>query len=358
MPQAAQILIASLEAAWPFARWSSHPVLIAVSGGPDSVALLHAMHTVAAERPCQLRVGHVHHGLRANADDDARFVKTLAQNLGRPFHLQEISVQHETGRRGESLEGLARKARYDALQSMARQTGSRTIVTAHTQNDQVETILFRVLRGTGIAGLSGIPSFRELAPGLTLARPLLDVTRDQILAYLQANRLDSCHDESNDNLEITRNLIRNSILPQLRDHFPWPIDVSLLNLRDSAAEYEGLVQQAAAAAASETVLARVPGIVKISPVAFARLPGIVRRALLRRLWREQGWPEQQMNRAAWHDLEWALLQLAESTSQVVDARQHGAIASQEARRSYPGGIHVSRCDDEIELAANRPTAPS
>ena len=350
MPAPASPLLDALQSVWPVDRWAAQPVLIAVSGGPDSVALLHAMHSLALDRPCQLIVGHVHHGLRDSADRDAQIVESMAAQFGLPFRLRQLQLNTHPTWQGEGLEGQARQSRYAALHSIAREVGARTIATGHTQDDQVETILFRLLRGTGIAGLRGIPVFREFVPGLTLARPLLQVRRVEILDYLQQHGLTWTHDESNDDVNIARNQIRQIVLPALRDAFPWPIDKSLLKLSESASEYDRFVEETAAAAVDTVIETQEPSSVRMSRPAFLRLPHVVRRALLRQIWRQQAWPEQQMNRAAWHELELSLESLADSTH--VGLKRGEAASDPEGpplRRQFPGGIHVRRSGDTLEL---------
>jgi tRNA(Ile)-lysidine synthase len=156
-------------------------VLVAVSGGPDSVALLHVLTALAAEHALTLAVCHVHHGLRPEADRDAAFVGALAARLGCPATVERVQVPRRPDR---SPEALARAARYAALGRAARALGATRIALGHTADDQAETVLMRLLQGAGPRGLGGIPVRRG-----RLIRPLLDSDRAAVLAHLAAHDL-------------------------------------------------------------------------------------------------------------------------------------------------------------------------
>jgi tRNA(Ile)-lysidine synthase len=192
---------------------SGDHVVVAVSGGPDSVALLHALTGLRADYGLALTVGHVHHGLRADADRDAALVTDLAARLGWPATVERVAV---AGRPGRSPETAARAARYAALDRIARRAGATRIALAHTADDQAETVLMRLLQGAGPRGLAGIPVRRG-----RLVRPLLEVDRAAVLAYLADTGLDWVEDETNRDPKLLRNRIRHETLPLLAAH-GWP----------------------------------------------------------------------------------------------------------------------------------------
>ena len=171
--------IASFEAkllvAWPSESWKDVTLLVAVSGGADSVALLRGLLRVQASGAGGITAAHLHHGLRgAEADADQQFVVDLCQRLGIACRVgSACGATLAAGRDG--LEAAARQARYEFLRSAAEEAGTRYVVTAHTADDQAETILHRILRGTGVAGLEGIARTRSLGPAATVLRPLLEV---------------------------------------------------------------------------------------------------------------------------------------------------------------------------------------
>lgn len=200
-------------------------IVAAVSGGADSICLAHALKEVCPPRSAQLFVVHVNHQLRGeNSEEDARFVCRWAAEAGLPRALIRIEVPRLGG---ESAQNSARKARYLALAQACRRFGANKLVTAHHADDQVETFLLNLLRGSGSRGLQGIPQERSF-DGILLLRPLLDVTRREVEDYCRKNGLHWRTDASNNSLNYQRNRIRHHLLPLLREYNP-RIDAVLLN---------------------------------------------------------------------------------------------------------------------------------
>lgn len=193
-------------------------VLVAVSGGPDSLALLVVLHTLAAERQISLHVYTLDHGLRGDESAaDAAFVTRIAADLGLPCTAERVDVAAEGFQRGLSLQAAARAVRYERLAATAAAVGAQRIATGHNQEDQAETVLLRLLRGAGIRGLAGIPAVRDG----TYIRPLLGISRVEIEAFLGERGLRPRRDPSNDKPVYLRNRIRLGLLPQLqRDYNP------------------------------------------------------------------------------------------------------------------------------------------
>ncbi len=186
---------------------SGERVLVGVSGGPDSVALLHALWRTAARG--NLRVLHVHHGLRgAEADRDAVFVERMAVRLG-------VGVTVKRLRRANLTEGEARELRYRAFREVADAEECSVVATGHTAADQGEAVRMWLLRGTGTRGLAGIPASRGLGDGIRVVRPLLRVGRDEVMRYLTRWHLASRLDRTNRETRFLRNRIRLNILPFL-----------------------------------------------------------------------------------------------------------------------------------------------
>ena len=183
-------------------------VLIAVSGGADSVALLDVLRDLRPALGLALACAHVHHGLRAEADADADFVQRLCEKLEVPFHLERVAVRREPP--WEGLEAEARRARYAALEARAVALGARRIATGHTADDQAETVLMRLLEGAGPRGLAGI----ALARGVFI-RPLLETRREEILAHLASRGLGWVEDATNRDPRFLRNRMRHDVLPFL-----------------------------------------------------------------------------------------------------------------------------------------------
>lgn len=208
-----QAFLASL-AAFPLTLRNDEPVLVAFSGGPDSTALVLALALLAPELKLAPLAFHVNHGLRAEESQrDESFCHSLAERLGLTF--RSCALQAE-----DKSEAGLRKARYDKIENLAAEHEIRICLTGHTLDDQVETMLFRLFRGTGPAGLLGIPASRRLNAGLIILRPLLGFAREDCLSFLARAGVEPCHDSTNNNDEYTRNFIRNQVLPLLATRFP------------------------------------------------------------------------------------------------------------------------------------------
>jgi len=202
-------------------------VLVAVSGGPDSTALLHALAKLAPRLGVTLQVATVNHGLRAEAAAEAREVEWRCQRLGIACAVLTVDVG-QARRRHVSTQEAARNARLRGLEAAAARLGCAKIALGHTADDQAETVLFRIVRGTGIAGLAGIPYQRG-----PFIRPLLDVRRAQILAFLGARKLDFISDPSNENRRYARPRIRHDVLPMLARENPRVVDALLQLAREA-----------------------------------------------------------------------------------------------------------------------------
>ena len=191
-----------------------HSLLVALSGGADSVALLHLAYQYQAKYGYRLEALHVHHGIRGKeADRDLEFCRSFCQNLQIPFHAHHLDIPFIAKIEKAGLEETARKYRYQALETIASERQLDTIVTAHTATDNMETVLLQLTRGC--SSVIGIPSVRG-----AYIRPLLDATRTDILSYLEAYHLPHIEDSSNQNDDYSRNLIRHRVLPVLLELNP------------------------------------------------------------------------------------------------------------------------------------------
>lgn len=214
-------------------------VLVGLSGGPDSVCLLHVLAALAAERGWALSAGHLNHCTRGEQSDrDEALAREVCESLGLPFTLRRVDVPRIAKRNGESIETAARLERYQFFRDLAEARGVQAVALAHNADDQVETILFRILRGTGLRGLSGIPARRPLYRGAKalVVRPLLGVSREEILSFLKARGLRYRLDKSNYQSRHARNELRHKLLPLLRDEYNVNIDEALTGLSSIAAE--------------------------------------------------------------------------------------------------------------------------
>jgi len=198
----------------------SGTVAVALSGGRDSVALLHALRAAvcAAALPLRVVALHVHHGLQARADEWDAFCASLCRDWQVPFLSRRVTVGQQ---HGEGLEAAARRARYAALEAMCSEAGAHLLLFAHHQDDQAETVLLRLFRGSGLAGLGGMPRLRRMGADrqIVLLRPWLDAGRDQIDAYCAVHALPWIDDPSNHDPRFARNALRQH-MPALAAAFP------------------------------------------------------------------------------------------------------------------------------------------
>ncbi|MEQ8673557.1 MAG: tRNA lysidine(34) synthetase TilS [Aggregatilineales bacterium] len=221
-----------------------NPLIVAVSGGIDSLALMHILSQISKSMPLNLYVATLDHGLRGDAGQaDREVVEALADRwgivcIGGSADVVALAQAWQT-----SIENAARRARYTFLAEVARQTGAKTIVTAHHAGDQAETVLMRLLRGAGTAGLGGMKAIAPLPyqPELSLLRPLLAITKADLAAYCAENDLIPRHDATNDDDKPLRNFVRLRVLPKLREHNP-NIETTLGRIAQTAQLDESFIE--------------------------------------------------------------------------------------------------------------------
>ena len=195
-------------------------VVVAVSGGPDSTALLDILARLKGRCGFHLTAAHLNHSFRGReAEGDSEYVQQLCAQLDVSCIAEHIDVPRFMTETGMGAQEAARHVRYRFLHKVAEQTGSRVIATAHHADDQIETVLMRLVRGTGIEGLSGIPIQRQ-EEGISIVRPLLTITREEIEAYCNAHGLHPRHDRSNDSDKYLRNRIRRHWMPLMKQENP------------------------------------------------------------------------------------------------------------------------------------------
>jgi tRNA(Ile)-lysidine synthase len=319
---------------WPASEWRDLHVAIAVSGGADSVALLRLTHAAKcrAGGNGRLFVVHLNHGIRSNAAEDAAWLERLCGHLELPCEVGTADVPGIAALQGNGLEAAARMARYEFLQRSAEKLGARFVALAHTANDQVETVLHRILRGTGIAGLTGIPAARPLSAAVQLVRPMLGLWRADVERYLAELDQDFRVDATNSDRRHTRNRIRHDLLPLLRAEFNPDVDAALLRLAQQAGE----AQQTVNALAEELVRRAVttsPGGLKIDCRLLAVEPPLVVREACKLAWNAAGWPLQDMGHDEWHQLQ----------SLITAPSSSGSL-------NLPGHIRAVRAGDKLQIS--------
>ena len=298
-----------LEQSWPAARWKDLTCILAVSGGADSVALLRVIHELKLKHGGEGRiiVGHFNHGWRGeHSDADADFVESLAGELGLLYRGGKVADPDpkSPGATNQS-ENSARNQRYEFLLATARKEGARYLATAHTMNDQVETVLHRILRGTGLKGLGGIPSNRQLSESVSVIRPMLSIERDEILEYLLGLGQPFCSDSSNLDCNYTRNRIRERLLPLLKDQFNPEVSSALLRLGNLAQHAQNEIDQLV-----ESFITRAVTVdhsddavaVVVDRLELAKLTRFMRGEVFKSVWTSRAWPMQAMGFEQWDSL--------------------------------------------------------
>ena len=288
--------LAALAAGLPVHGFWSAPVVACVSGGADSVALLLGLHCLAAAQRAipRLFVAHARHDLREEAAADATFVAELAAGLGVPCVIRDLRVREPDGVRGEGIEGRARRLRYDFFATVAREQGARSVAVAHTADDQAETILHRSLRGTGLAGLAGMASARELDDGVALVRPLLAVHRGVVRAYLESRGQSWVEDATNADVRYARNFLRHDILARC-ELGPYPAaSAALVRLGSQAAAVAGAVRSAAEHLLDAHSQRHADGTTVLQTQKLVALDRHLLAEIFVALWQREGWPRRDM----------------------------------------------------------------
>lgn len=296
---------------------------VGVSGGRDSVVLLHALSRLAPsfEVPIRLSAVHVYHGLSPNADAWADFCADFCQRCGVPLEIVRVDVPRDSG---EGLEAAARRMRHGVFAARA----ADWLALAHHRDDQAETVLLNLLRGAGIAGAAGMSPERPQARGPALIRPLLDVPRSAIEAYADTQGLRWIDDESNADVHFRRNFLRREIIPRLEEKFPGT-QRSLARAAGHFAEGAELLNELAAI---DRVAVLTPA-GRLGLAAFNALPAARARNLLRHEWLGAGFraPDTRWIDEARH-------QLAST-----DALSETCLKTPEGElRVYRGEIYVAR----------------
>ncbi|HEX6262025.1 MAG TPA: tRNA lysidine(34) synthetase TilS [Actinomycetota bacterium] len=226
-------------------------VLVACSGGPDSICLLHALHRLRRLFRIRLEVFHFDHRLRRTSSEHAAYVRGQARRLGLPFHLRAADGGPA---RGESPEAWARLARYAALTEVATERGIERAAVAHTRDDQAETVLLGLVRGGGLEAVAGMDPVATVPPlALTVVRPLLEVTRDEIVAFCRSLRLRPREDPTNRDPRFLRNRVRHRVLPHLERELGRNLRATLARVAANVREDAAYLDQVASAAAREVV---------------------------------------------------------------------------------------------------------
>jgi tRNA(Ile)-lysidine synthase len=309
--------------------------VVAVSGGPDSVALGHALTQLLREGFFQgLILAHVNHQLRGEESDaDESFVNSLMDVWpcsGLAIRATRVNVAERAREHGENLEKMAREIRYQWLTQVAEEEKAGWVATGHSAEDQAETVLHRLLRGSGLQGLGSIYPRRALAKNVELVRPLLTVRRQEILAYLQEKDQPYCLDSTNLDQQFTRNRLRLHLLPLLTEEYqPALVDIlgRLANQARAVQEElrvlsEDLLRQAELPRAGDVIVFALERLWGVSPHRTCEM--------FRLVWQREKWPMNGMDHKSWL----RLVDLVEDRLQVHD---------------FPGRIRARRREHVLQI---------
>src|SRR5665647_614831 len=301
-------------------------VLVGLSGGVDSVVLLHMLHKLAARYSWQLSALHVHHGISRNADAWAKFCADLCDRLHIPLRIEHVDI---APLRSHGIEAAARKLRHEAF---SRQPCD-FVAVAHHADDQAETLLLQLLRGAGVRGASAMPQYTERADSVPLIRPLLHCSREEILAYAAAHQLHWIEDESNADDSYPRNFLRHRVLPLLGESFPAYRD-TLARSAQHFAEASGLLDELAQQDGVQAIHADTLDVAVLQALSQTRAKNLLRYFL-----HSCGAPMPQA------------LQLDDMLHQLCSARQDAAVCisySDWQVRRYRGKVYALRALGEFD----------
>lgn len=264
-------------------------VVVAVSGGPDSVCLLHILHQLKTSLKIKLHIAHLNHMLRgASSDGDARYVEKLGRSLKIPVTVEAQDVDAYRKEHKLSLEEAAREVRYAFFARMAESVGADCIALGHTEDDQVETVLMHLVRGSGLAGLRGMSPVSHIVRSgrarLRVVRPLLEVSRKETEDYCLAYNLKPRTDATNFSLDYTRNRFRHELVPMLRESNS-NVGVAIRRVTRTAADDLSFIENEVAKVWSDAVCVNPVGIT-INTAAVLALHPALQRHLLRRVMSE------------------------------------------------------------------------
>lgn len=254
-------------------------VLMAVSGGPDSVALAHVLLTLAAEYSFQTAFAHLNHCLRGrDSDRDAEFVATMARQLDVPIYAEKMDVRAFQANRRLSLEEAGRMIRYEFYDAIAAKYGFDKIALGHHSDDNAELVLLNLLRGSGPLGLSGIAPVREGR----IVRPLIQLKRDEIIDYLAEKKLKYVNDISNSDPAFVRNKIRHHLMPELQAHYNPKITETLNRLAEIIRAEDQWFDRTLEPVLKQCILSKTPGKINLDLTGCGQITRAVKRRVIRK----------------------------------------------------------------------------
>ena len=244
-------------------------VLIGVSGGPDSISLLNILY----ELGYNICTAHVNHGLRENAENDEKYVAKFCEERNIPCFIKRVKLKEIES--DMTTEELGRKIRYEFFEEVMNQESCTKIATAHNANDNAETVLMNMIRGTGLSGLKGIEISRD-----NIVRPILEITRNEIEEYCEKENLNPCHDESNDETIYTRNKVRLELIPYIEKNINSNIVNNINRMSEIISEEEVFLNNLAEEAYYDCLIAAEEGRTVCNLKKFNSYENIIQKRLI------------------------------------------------------------------------------
>lgn len=303
MPASSRHFLDQLHDGLEACELSGQSVLVAVSGGPDSVALWRGISSLADEFHTRFVVAHLNHQLRgADSETDAEWVTASARALGHEVIVRRLDVSGRVASTGETIEEAARTLRYAALIELADELSCAAVATGHNADDQVETILHHLFRGTGLAGLKGMPRQRTLADGVRLVRPMLEISRADVENWLAEIQQPTRCDTSNSDIIFTRNRIRTELLPWLERELNPQVRKAITQLANQAGEVSSWLRTQAEGVLARTLSEQSDDSLRIDVTQLQSEPRCLIREVLLVAWQRNRWPLQSMGFQEWQRL--------------------------------------------------------
>ncbi len=250
-------------------------IVIGVSGGPDSICLLHVLYGLKEKLGIEIVVAHVNHMLRDVADLETEYVQSFCKKLGIECYVKKADILEISKTQKKGTEEVGRQVRYDFFDEVAKKTNSNKIATAHNSNDRAETVILNILRGSGLSGLKGIEPIRDNK----YIRPLINTDRQDIENYCNDNKLEPKYDKTNNENIYTRNKVRNTVIPYIKKDFN-PNSIKTINRLSSLATEENEYLQAITKQEFENLLIEKTENIILDLHKFNSLNLVIKRRLI------------------------------------------------------------------------------
>lgn len=252
---------------------NNEKIVIGVSGGPDSLALLHILYNLGYD----ICVAHINHGLRDSADADEKFVKDFCAEREIPCFVKRIQLKEilKNDLKGMSTEEAGREERYQFFKEVLVENHCHKIATAHNSNDNVETVLMNMMRGSGLSGLKGIEPQRE-----NIIRPLIEISRKEIEEYCEKNKLQPRKDETNDETIYTRNKVRLELIPYLEKNINSNIMQNITRMSEIIREEEKFISNQVDEKYAKILKNEENGLIELSLKSFNNLDVVLKRRII------------------------------------------------------------------------------